>query len=123
MDLDDIKKKYLNKSFLTYYAIIFVLLYIFFSFIKFLGQLPVLLIITFIVTYYVTDKFKTSTQSNLQYENKIPNQNQNTQFHSITQNIKQDPIQIEIKEQDIIIGNDSLHNSTSLSPLGYKSFS
>jgi hypothetical protein len=74
MNLDDMKTKYLNKKFLTYYAIIFVLLYIFFSLIRFLGQLPILLIITFFVTYYITDN------SSL-YDNKMDNNGENNMFN------------------------------------------
>jgi hypothetical protein len=52
MKLDD----YLNKKFMTIFIIIFILLYIFCSFISFLGRLPILLIITFFITYYMTKK-------------------------------------------------------------------
>jgi hypothetical protein len=55
MDYEEIKDKYLNKKFLTSYVIIFVILYIFCSFIKFLGQLPILIIIAFLLTYYMNN--------------------------------------------------------------------
>ena len=61
MYYEDFKNKYFNKKFLIFYVIIFVLLYLFCSFINFLGQLPILIIITFIIAYYVNnmmgDKF------------------------------------------------------------------
>jgi hypothetical protein len=57
MDFNTIKDKYLNKKFITFYIIVFVILYIFCSFIKFLGQLPILLIITFFIAYYLTNNF------------------------------------------------------------------
>ena len=75
------KTKYLNKKFLTYYAIIFVLLYIFFSLIRFLGQLPILLIITFFVTYYITNN--TSLYDN-KIDNKIDNKMDNNSENNMT---------------------------------------
>jgi hypothetical protein len=57
MDFQSIKDKYLNKKFITFYIIVFIVLYIFCSFIKFLGQLPILLIITFFIAYYLSNNF------------------------------------------------------------------
>jgi len=53
MNYQDIKDKYFNKQFIIFYIVIFIILYIFCSFIKFLGQLPVLIILTFLITYYL----------------------------------------------------------------------
>lgn len=53
MDYQEIQKKYLNKKFIFYYIIIFIVLYIFCSFVKFIGQLPILIIITFLIVYYL----------------------------------------------------------------------
>jgi hypothetical protein len=53
MNLEEIKKNYFNKKFLILYIVIFIVLYLFCSFIKFLGQLPVLIIFTLIITYYI----------------------------------------------------------------------
>ena len=55
MNYEDIKNKYLNKKFIILFIIIFVILYIFCSFIKFLGQLPVLIILTFLIAYYANN--------------------------------------------------------------------
>lgn len=55
MNYEDIKKKYLNKKFMILFIIIFIMLYIFCSFIKFLGQLPVLIILTFLIAYYLNN--------------------------------------------------------------------
>lgn len=44
---------YVNKKFLILYVVIFFILYIFCSFIKFLGQMPILLIISLLITYYL----------------------------------------------------------------------
>jgi len=55
MNYEDIKNKYLNKKFMILFIIIFIILYIFCSFIKFLGQLPVLIILTFLIAYYVNN--------------------------------------------------------------------
>jgi hypothetical protein len=52
MKLED----FYNKKFIVIYIIIFILLYIFCTFISFLGRLPILLIITFFITYYMTKK-------------------------------------------------------------------
>ena len=53
MDYQELQTKYFNKKFMFYFIIIFVLLYIFCSFIKFLGQIPILLILTFFIVYYI----------------------------------------------------------------------
>ena len=53
MDYQELQSKYFNKKFMFYFIIIFVLLYIFCSFIKFLGQIPILLILTFFIVYYI----------------------------------------------------------------------
>ena len=55
MNYEDIKNKYFNKKFIILFIIIFFILYIFCSFIKFLGQLPVLIILTFLIAYYVNN--------------------------------------------------------------------
>jgi len=53
MNYEEIQNKYLNKKFIFLFISIFVVLYIFCSFIKFLGQLPILLILTFFIVYYM----------------------------------------------------------------------
>ena len=53
MDFEDIKNKYLNQKFIILFIMIFIALYIFCSFINFLGQFPILLIITFLIAYYL----------------------------------------------------------------------
>jgi hypothetical protein len=53
MNYEDIKTKFLNKKFIFYYVVIFIILYLFCSFINFVGQLPILLIITFLIVYYL----------------------------------------------------------------------
>lgn len=55
MNYQEIKNKYFNKQFIILYIILFFILYIFCSFIKFLGQLPILIIITFLIAYYLND--------------------------------------------------------------------
>ncbi len=52
MDVND----FLNKKFIIIFIVVFFILYIFCSFISFLGQWPMLLIITFFITYYITNK-------------------------------------------------------------------
>lgn len=53
MNYEELQNKYLNKKFIFLFISIFVVLYIFCSFIKFLGQLPILLILTFFIVYYM----------------------------------------------------------------------
>lgn len=57
MNYEDIKNKYLNKKFIFYYVITFIVLYMFCSLIKFIGQIPILLIITFFIAYYLENLF------------------------------------------------------------------
>ena len=54
MNIENLKEKYLNKKFITLFIFIFIMLYIFVSFIKFLGQIPILLLITFGISYYLS---------------------------------------------------------------------
>ena len=122
------KKKYLNKQFLTYYAFVFVFLYIFFSLIRFLGQLPILLIITFFVTYYITYNSENSTI----YENKSllnlssyftpSNESNNSSSKGIGAGTSAGigTRSMASSEPEIIIGNNSVSNKSSL---GYRSFS
>lgn len=56
MNYQDIKDKYFNKKFITLYIIIFFILYLFCSLIKFLGQIPILVVLTFFIVYYINDK-------------------------------------------------------------------
>jgi c-di-AMP phosphodiesterase-like protein len=123
MNLDDIKSKYLNKQFLTYYAIVFVLLYVFFSFIRFLGQLPVLLIITFFVTYYVTDNStndESNNNNNTLYKISSLLSSASSSKKSATEYRSDKKIE-KYSEPEIIIGSDSESKKTP--PLGYNSFS
>jgi hypothetical protein len=57
MNYEDIKNKYLNKKFIFYYVITFIILYMFCSLIKFIGQIPILLVITFFIAYYLENLF------------------------------------------------------------------
>lgn len=50
------KSKVLSQKFITIFIVLFLCLYIFCTFISFLGQLPILLIITFGITYYLTNR-------------------------------------------------------------------
>ena len=56
MDYQDMINKIYNQKFILMFIFIFIGLFIFCSFIKFLGQWPILLIISFIITYYLTYK-------------------------------------------------------------------
>lgn len=120
MNLDDMKIKYLNKQFLTYYAIVFVLLYVFFSFIRFLGQLPVLLIITFFVTYYVTDNSESNDNSNSTLY-KIGSLLSSASSKKTVSEYTSDKKIEKYSEPEIIIGSETELKKTP--PLGYNSFS
>jgi hypothetical protein len=54
MNYNDLMQKYYNKKFITTYIIIFIVLYLLTTFVKFLGQLPILLLIAFILSIYFT---------------------------------------------------------------------
>jgi Flp pilus assembly protein TadB len=72
MNYQDIKDKYFNKQFIIFYIVIFIILYIFCSFIKFLGQLPVLIILTFLIAYYLNKMMNSNKISKI--NNMINNQ-------------------------------------------------
>jgi c-di-AMP phosphodiesterase-like protein len=55
MNYEDIKNKYFNKKFIILYIVVFIILYIFCSFIKFLGQIPILILLTFFIVYYINN--------------------------------------------------------------------
>jgi fatty-acid desaturase len=55
MNYEDIKNKYFNKKFIILFIIIFIILYIFCSFIKFIGQIPILLLLTLLIVYYLNN--------------------------------------------------------------------
>lgn len=54
MNYDEININFLNKTFIIFFIVIFMALYIFVSFIKFLGQLPILVLISYGITYLIT---------------------------------------------------------------------
>lgn len=72
MNYQDIKDKYFNKQFIIFYIVIFIILYIFCSFIKFMGQLPVLIILTFLIAYYLNKMMNSNKISKI--NNMINNQ-------------------------------------------------
>ena len=57
MDFQSIKNTYFNNKFITLYIVIFIILFVFCSFIKFIGQIPVLIILTFLIAYYINNNF------------------------------------------------------------------
>ena len=74
INMQYLKDNYLNKKFLTIYFIIFIILYLLFSVLKFLGQLPILLIITFFITYYFTTSKSNLDDINSKNNDKIKSQ-------------------------------------------------
>jgi hypothetical protein len=56
-NLNELKNKLYNSKFITLFIIIFIVLFIFCSFINFIGHLPILIIVTLLVSYYIYDKY------------------------------------------------------------------
>ena len=75
MNYQDIKDKYFNKQFIIFYIVIFIILYIFCSFIKFLGQLPVLIILTFLIAYYLNKMMDSNKISKINNMMNFPSYN------------------------------------------------
>ena len=65
--LEDLKKEISDSKFITTFIVVFIILYIFVSFIKFLGNLPILIIISGVITYYI-NKNKLVDNANIIYE-------------------------------------------------------
>ena len=65
--LEDLKKQISDSKFMTTFIVVFIILYIFVSFIKFLGNLPILIIISGVITYYI-NKNKLVDNANIIYE-------------------------------------------------------
>lgn len=65
--LEDLKKEISDSKFMTTFIVIFIILYIFVSFIKFLGNLPILIVISGVITYYI-NKNKLVDNANIIYE-------------------------------------------------------
>ena len=57
MNVTDLKNKYMNSRFIAIYIIIFIILFILCSFMRFIGQIPVLMIVVLIITYYIYNSF------------------------------------------------------------------
>ena len=63
MNYKELKKIVISNKFMNTYIVIFIVLFIFISFIKFLGSLPILIVITGLLTYFIIhhrvgDKFE-----------------------------------------------------------------
>lgn len=56
MDLEKLKKEVTSTKFVATYITVFIILFIFTSLIKFMGSFPMLVILSFILTYYVIKK-------------------------------------------------------------------
>ena len=54
MNIDELKANVTSSKFITTFITIFVLLFLFTSIIKFFGSLPMLILLTFILTYFVS---------------------------------------------------------------------
>tara|TARA_B100001175_G_C19256824_1_gene517448 strand:+ start:381 stop:599 length:219 start_codon:yes stop_codon:yes gene_type:complete len=63
MNYKELKNIVMSNKFMNTYIVIFIVLFIFISFIKFLGSLPILIVITGLITYFIInhrlgDKFE-----------------------------------------------------------------
>lgn len=54
MNIEDLKNRIFSADFIKTYILIFIILYIFFAFVKFFSSIPVMLFVTFCITYYYT---------------------------------------------------------------------
>jgi hypothetical protein len=79
-------KKYINQRSAVYFAVIFVLLYIATSFVKFIGQLPILIIISLIMTYYFYTKYSSYTTDQIDKLTNIQSNIQSTISNMINSN-------------------------------------
>jgi len=68
MNYQDIKDKYFNKKFIILYLVIFFILYLFCSFIKFVGQLPILILLTFGIVYYINGYMNRNVENKSEYQ-------------------------------------------------------
>ena len=55
--LNVLKDKLYNSKFITLFFIIFMVLFVFCSFVNFIGHLPVLIVVTLLISYYFYDKY------------------------------------------------------------------
>ena len=55
--LNVLKDKLYNSKFITLFVIIFMVLFVFCSFVNFIGHLPVLIVVTLLISYYFYDKY------------------------------------------------------------------
>ncbi len=53
MDIKELKSDVTSSKFITTYVTIFIILFLFTSLIKFIGSFPMLIILSFVLTYYV----------------------------------------------------------------------
>jgi hypothetical protein len=58
----ELKDKLYNSKFITLFTIIFVVLFIFCSVISFIGKLPILIIVTLLISYYLYNKYYEKTE-------------------------------------------------------------
>ena len=58
-------KKYINQRSLIYFAVIFIMLFIVTSFVKFIGQIPILIVVSLLLTYYFYTKYNNSIDTQI----------------------------------------------------------
>jgi c-di-AMP phosphodiesterase-like protein len=79
-------KKYINQRSLIYFIVIFIILFIVTSFVKFIGQIPILIIISLLLTYYFYSKYNSSIDTQInsigEIQNKINSMLNNKSYHN-----------------------------------------
>ena len=65
MDFDSIKDIVLTKNFIIIFIIVYVILYLVISLIKFIGNTPILILLTGFISYLVYNKMYMNTQIDL----------------------------------------------------------
>ena len=79
-------KKYINQRSLIYFIVIFIMLFIVTSFVKFIGQIPILIIISLLLTYYFYSKYNSSIDTQInsigEIQNKISSMLNNKSYHN-----------------------------------------
>jgi len=62
IDYEYLKDTYYNKNFLTIFVITFIILFLFCSIMNFIGKLPILILVTIAITYFIYNKYYISKE-------------------------------------------------------------
>jgi hypothetical protein len=62
IDYEYLKNTYYNKNFITIFIITFIVLFLFCSIMNFIGKLPILILVTVGITYFIYNKYYISKE-------------------------------------------------------------